>query len=79
MNKYFLVAFKTSVVGVLLVAVLSQISACGQRGALYLPAEKDVETEVKANGTADPTDSRNAGNASGDKTDADSKSTPTPA
>lgn len=40
MNNYLNSTLKTTITGVFLLCLASQIIGCGQRGALYIPAEK---------------------------------------
>ena len=40
MNNYLISTLKNTLIGVFLLCVAGQIMGCGQRGALYLPADK---------------------------------------
>ncbi|NVK24734.1 MAG: hypothetical protein HWE10_07385 [Gammaproteobacteria bacterium] len=44
MKNYFNFTLKTTLMGVVLFSMITQIMGCGQRGALYLPAEKTTES-----------------------------------
>ena len=44
MNNYLYSTIKTTLIGVFLLCLTGQITGCGQRGALYLPADKVDES-----------------------------------